>query len=1420
VLSVSIANATPPTGADIQLAIDNGLDWLRTNQYVDLTPTYPWGCWGDASVRFGGAHPSDPHGDVGVTALCAWAFIDEGVTEFDGTPEGVCLGRAIQYLTNHILPDGSITNVGAGTVNYHTSMSIIALFATHNPGAIHNDVGITHSGTSGVSLTRAEVIENARNYLKSIQYVPPYATPDAPPVPPGPSYGPPVTDICHGGWSYADFPDEDDGWTPDPLPDTDIDVMIRDNKMDIGDVPTDPPFWTSPDIWVDNDGDGTPDLIDPTIDNTIHVRVWNRGNAIATGVEVNVYHSPPNAALTLPTGATNITDPANPPIIPSIDSGAFETVIVTWNQNDIPPDAILACLGAIALVPGVDEPTTDMVRVENNLAARNMACLVLLNDDPNPFDIIIGNPFNVPITTILRVFIGQSDIDPNAWELGIEGESPEPIPDEPGIFLEIQLAANETVVKTITMKPNETLPQDKLVVGMTEIVIQQGHKIDVNNKEPIGGYTIMAQITDDPAEVGPITPCPPIHKQCPDLSNTQWSIMAMALTENPLAPYGGVGIPNARWAGVATGDGATKYIDRTQQNFPEISPSGDNMGRGFDYMPHDEEDPFTHTHGSMSYAGIWSQALMRVPGLWPTPIDEIDAIRWAQWHYSVADNPNWGQQAYYYYAVTMAKALKMSHIPFIYEPSSGITHNWYLELAEELVVYPASPAGMHKQTAAGFWVNTPSPDFGEHSKALCTAYAILVLQTKNKLCCVVKIILDKLRPEGVIDFSVRDYLSRLTDKLEQNIPGSEYIDVAENDTQYIITLGLPVGEENCTLAPETYRIILENLGNDPEGYNLTIEVYCDLEVAPISREKFENREIEPGQRLISNLNLSTIAGQTTVFVSEPTETSVFDVPDEVVLEVSECDDCLKGHVEFDISAIGDEPIHNVTVAVVSGDDSLTDEEIWRYFKFDPNGFNLDPNGTETVMMKACIPPEIDVSTLQAMILVQAGNAEPEAIPLTINVISTVVGIGEVTAGPGEPVQVPVWIQQEAGLDIVSIELDIGYDAAMLTAIEAKPAGIASDWQVEYNLENGKIAMIADPSPTDPNPLQGDGVFMEILFEVSGGSCECAKIRIERVRLNEYDDLDIGLCHGKICIEVLGDLNGDGEVTALDALLALQVVVDLRHIPDEEFPCLTRKNADISKNGKLTAFDGALILQIAVGIDIQPLLANTAPTDNIRNHYVGFGEAQKRNGRLIVPVTVDDASGILSGELTLNYDSSRVKPVGASASYLTKGYSVVANPTDGQFTVTFAGANSLNGSGSLVNLGFETLDNTQATLPLTLAKVQINEKEITTIKSELVRIIPDKMVLLQNFPNPFNPETWIPYQLSKDNNVQIRIFNVSGQLVRSISLGYQQAGVYSDKNHAAYWDGRNAASEKVSSGVYFYTIQAGDFNATRKMLIVK
>ena len=110
--------------------------------------------------------------------------------------------------------------------------------------------------------------------------------------------------------------------------------------------------------------------------------------------------------------------------------------------------------------------------------------------------------------------------------------------------------------------------------------------------------------------------------------------------------------------------------------------------------------------------------------------------------------------------------------------------------------------------------------------------------------------------------------------------------------------------------------------------------------------------------------------------------------------------------------------------------------------------------------------------------------------------------------------------------------------------------------------------------------------------------------------------------------------------------------------------------------------------------------------------------------------------------------------------------------------------------------------------------------IENLQNLLASLIPEETALLHNYPNPFNPETWIPYQLAESADVTLTIYDLNGEMIRHLAVGHQAAGMYQSHSRAAYWDGRNQLGEPVASGLYFYTLTAGEFTATRRMLILK
>ena len=123
---------------------------------------------------------------------------------------------------------------------------------------------------------------------------------------------------------------------------------------------------------------------------------------------------------------------------------------------------------------------------------------------------------------------------------------------------------------------------------------------------------------------------------------------------------------------------------------------------------------------------------------------------------------------------------------------------------------------------------------------------------------------------------------------------------------------------------------------------------------------------------------------------------------------------------------------------------------------------------------------------------------------------------------------------------------------------------------------------------------------------------------------------------------------------------------------------------------------------------------------------------------------------------------------------------------------------------------QTLDLTDAT----------SQRGVLFLNQLLAALTPKETALLPNYPNPFNPETWIPYRLAEDAVVTLTIYDTNGIMVRRQDLGHQSAGFYESRSQAIHWDGRNEFGEGVASGVYFYRLSAGNDSATRKMLIVK
>ena len=226
------------------------------------------------------------------------------------------------------------------------------------------------------------------------------------------------------------------------------------------------------------------------------------------------------------------------------------------------------------------------------------------------------------------------------------------------------------------------------------------------------------------------------------------------------------------------------------------------------------------------------------------------------------------------------------------------------------------------------------------------------------------------------------------------------------------------------------------------------------------------------------------------------------------------------------------------------------------------------------------------------------------------------------------------------------------------------------------------------------------------------------------------------------------------------------------------------------------------------------------------------------------------SNSISAPTTTTTTTTRTTTTASRSKYDVNGDGSVDNADAGLVADALGTSNTkydVNGDGTVnfldLLLVFDNRDDGAAAAPtivgmqMTAAQVDILQEQIDLLIATgdrspsamrtliyLQQLIatarPEKTQLLANYPNPFNPETWIPYELATDTTVKITIYNTQGVVIRTLELGHQSSGYYTGRDQAAYWDGRNALGEQVASGIYFYQFETDTMSSVRKMVILK
>ena len=321
--------------------------------------------------------------------------------------------------------------------------------------------------------------------------------------------------------------------------------------------------------------------------------------------------------------------------------------------------------------------------------------------------------------------------------------------------------------------------------------------------------------------------------------------------------------------------------------------------------------------------------------------------------------------------------------------------------------------------------------------------------------------------------------------------------------------------------------------------------------------------------------------------------------------------------------------------------------------------------------------------------------------------------------------------------------------------------------------------------------------------------------------------------------IWGDASKNSFRGALDASLILQRSV--LSITFDDYQNVVGNVDNSSGNGTLeppitgqpidiTANDATLVLRKVVGLDPVPGSGvSTFPVqiETSNNHpfkrtlderMIALGEPALRGGLMSLPVVMDETEGLLSGQMRLKFDPQQYRIAGVVGTEVTADYMVASNVVDDALLIAFAGAEGYSdGAGSILEIQLEVLGDGVAATPLTFEKVDLNGGRIqaTSVESASVFAQPQVYSLLQNWPNPFNPETSLRYSLPAASRVTLTVFDMLGQKVRILVDQPQDAGTYS-----VQWNGRDEHGRSVASGLYLYRIEAGQFAQTRKMTLLR
>lgn len=434
---------------------------------------------------------------------------------------------------------------------------------------------------------------------------------------------------------------------------------------------------------------------------------------------------------------------------------------------------------------------------------------------------------------------------------------------------------------------------------------------------------------------------------------------------------------------------------------------------------------------------------------------------------------------------------------------------------------------------------------------------------------------------------------------------------------------------------------------------------------------------------------------------------------------------------------------------------------------------------------------------------------------SIDSVCVLLSIPDTFAMATDTLLIPIEIDTTSGLGICAVELSLSFNGEIIEFIGLDTSNtLIGDvsWLIEQNLV-GDTLHLAMAGASD---LSGNGKLINLIFSVQ------EEAEIGNSTLIHFEDLlfnEVGVGpdgYGKdgslIVVSRWGDVSGDGDVHAYDAALVLKWVVD----PDGN-PLLSHQLivADVDLDGEITAYDGSLILQWVVGsVDSLP-----HPGLKFTSAWLRLEDFEGCPGDTVfLPIYLEESEGLFSIEATLCYDPMVLNFLNITPTLSGQIFS--HGLEDDKVRFVFAGSREVTRD-TLVLFTFLVLPDAKDECPISLEGVRMNnlsiqsEAGVAKFKVVAPAQTSGEFYLNQNYPNPFVHETTISFEIRHSCWISLRIYNISGELVRVLFNGPYEPGYYRYS-----WDGEDSFGRRLGSGVYFCRLETEKYSLTRKMSLIR